>query len=182
MSPPGEAERRPSAEAPPAVIKVHQTTSTEGNSTVNDGLERPITKAAADWWAQNALLAIQQLARSNRGFTAEHVLDMVGPPSDHHYVGAVFAIAQRKTDRRNSRCHPRARLQAPTRLVGVHIMTNSENGWGAASSTTTAKCCRRPESPPSMLELADIAPSTAATGRCSKGSESPRRHAKATAY
>jgi hypothetical protein len=89
--PPNQVRRpRPDQETRPA-----EGLATETHSTT-DGLERAIAKASADWWAQNALLAIQQLARSNRAFTAEHVLDMVGAPTDPHYVGAVFAIAQRK--------------------------------------------------------------------------------------
>jgi hypothetical protein len=89
-------KRRPSAEAPPAVILVHQTQPTEGKSTPEDGLDRAIENAASDWWFQAALLAIQQLGQSGRGFTADHLLDMVGLPNEPHHVGAVFAAARRQ--------------------------------------------------------------------------------------
>jgi hypothetical protein len=60
------------------------------------GLEQAIENASSDWWFQGALLAVSQLARSGRGFTVDHLLDMVGAPTDPHYVGAVFAAAQRQ--------------------------------------------------------------------------------------
>ena len=60
-----------------------------------DGLDQAIANSASDWWAQGALLAIKQLSITGRGFTVDHLLDMVGAPSDSHYVGAVFAAAQR---------------------------------------------------------------------------------------
>jgi hypothetical protein len=59
------------------------------------GLEQAIENASSDWWFQGALVAVKQLALSGRGFTADHVLDMVGAPTDPHYVGALFAAAQR---------------------------------------------------------------------------------------
>ena len=97
MPPPEEVpRRRPSAEAPPAVILVHQTQPTGGKSTPEEGLDRAIENAASDWWFQGALLAIQQLALSRRGFTVDTLLDMVGQPSEPHHVGAVFAAAQRQ--------------------------------------------------------------------------------------
>jgi hypothetical protein len=61
-----------------------------------EGLECAIENASTDWWFAGALLAIKQLAISGRGFTADHLLDMVGAPSDPHYLGAVFAAAQRQ--------------------------------------------------------------------------------------
>jgi hypothetical protein len=59
------------------------------------GLEQAIENASTDWWFQGALVAIKQLALSGRGFTVDHVLDMVGTPPDPHYVGALLAAAQR---------------------------------------------------------------------------------------
>lgn len=61
-----------------------------------NGLDRAIANSASDWWTQGALLAIKQLARSGHGFTVDHVLDMVGAPTDPHYLGAVLASAQRQ--------------------------------------------------------------------------------------
>jgi hypothetical protein len=60
-----------------------------------DGLEQAIDNAARDWWFQGAMVAIRQLALTGRGFTPDHLLDMVGAPTDPHYLGAVFAAAQR---------------------------------------------------------------------------------------
>jgi len=60
-----------------------------------DGLGHAIDNASTDWWTQGALLAIQQLARGGRGFDVDHLLDMVGEPTDPHYLGAAFAMAQR---------------------------------------------------------------------------------------
>jgi hypothetical protein len=42
------------------------------------------------------ILAIRQLALTNRGFTVDNLRDMVGEPEDFHYWGAVFAVAQRQ--------------------------------------------------------------------------------------
>jgi hypothetical protein len=60
------------------------------------GLDQAIGSASTDWWFRGALLAIKQLARSGRGFTADHVLAMVGAPTGPHYVGAAFAAARRQ--------------------------------------------------------------------------------------
>ena len=60
-----------------------------------EGLERAIESAASDWWFQGALMALKQLALSGRGFTVDNLLELVGAPTDSHYVGAVFAAAQR---------------------------------------------------------------------------------------
>jgi hypothetical protein len=91
-----EVQRAGPEASPLEVAPATGCTSTHVDSMPSDGLDRAIAKAEADWWAQNALLAIKQLAMSGRGFTADHVLDMVGAPTDHHYLGAVFAIAQRQ--------------------------------------------------------------------------------------
>ena len=40
-------------------------------------------------------MAIRQLAMSGRGFTVDNLLDLVGAPTDPHYLGALFAAAQR---------------------------------------------------------------------------------------
>jgi hypothetical protein len=91
-----EVRRRgPQATSPEAWPATDRAT-TETEPTVVTGLDRAIDNAATDWWFQGALLAIKQLGRSGRGFTADHVLDMVGAPTDPHYVGAVFAAAQRQ--------------------------------------------------------------------------------------
>lgn len=60
------------------------------------GVNAAIDNAATDWWFQGSLQAVKQLAMTGRGFTADHLLDMVGEPTDPHYVGAVFAVAQRQ--------------------------------------------------------------------------------------
>ena len=66
-------------------------------SLPNDsGLDRAIENAESDWWTTGALLAIQQLAKIGRGFDVDHVLDLVGEPTDPHYLGAAFAVARRQ--------------------------------------------------------------------------------------
>ena len=58
-------------------------------------LDSAIKHATTDWWASGAALAIRQLALADRGFDADHVLDMVGRPPSPECVGAVFAAARR---------------------------------------------------------------------------------------
>jgi hypothetical protein len=60
-----------------------------------DGLEQAIENASTDWWFQGALMALKQLSISGRGFTVDNLLDLVGAPTDSHYLGAAFAAAQK---------------------------------------------------------------------------------------
>ena len=59
-------------------------------------LRTAIDNATTDWWFQGAMAALKQLALADRGFTADNVLDLVGAPTDFHYVGVLFAVAQRQ--------------------------------------------------------------------------------------
>jgi hypothetical protein len=75
-----------------------EKTPADGLSDVivgDSGLEQAIANASSDWWFRGALVAIRQLALAGRGFTADHLLDMVGAPTDSHHVGALFAAAQK---------------------------------------------------------------------------------------
>lgn len=58
-------------------------------------LESAINHAMTDFWHEGARLAALQLARSGRGFDADHVLDLVGQPPSPECVGALFAALQR---------------------------------------------------------------------------------------
>lgn len=65
-------------------------------SYAENTVDTAIENATADWWSIGAGLAIDQLARSGRGFTIDHVLELTGEPTDPHYPGAVMAAAQRR--------------------------------------------------------------------------------------
>ena len=58
-------------------------------------IDSAIAHAENDFWATGARLAIRQLALTDRGFDADHVLDMVGQPPSPECIGAVFAALQR---------------------------------------------------------------------------------------
>jgi hypothetical protein len=92
-----DTERASPKTSPPEVGKPatgHAPTDTDLSPTA--GLDCAIANAAGDWWFHGAMLAVRQLARSGRGFTVDHVLDMVGAPTDSHYLGALFAAAMRQ--------------------------------------------------------------------------------------
>lgn len=65
------------------------------NTAASGGLERALQVAQRDWWSDGAALAIKQLATAGRGFTSEHLIDLVGEPHEPHLLGAAFAAAQR---------------------------------------------------------------------------------------
>lgn len=60
-----------------------------------DGLDMAVANASADWWFTGAMVALQQLAITARGFTVDHLVDLVGEPPDPHYLGSVFSAAQK---------------------------------------------------------------------------------------
>lgn len=68
-----------------------QPSTTETAATLDDAIDA----ADRDWWSMGAQLSLAQLAATGQGFTAEHVADLVGEPSEPHLVGVAFAKAQR---------------------------------------------------------------------------------------
>ena len=86
--------------SPPEVVSDRgaEENAASGLSAANlpaAGLDQAIENASSDWWFQGASMAIKQLALSGRGFTVDNLLDLVGAPTDPHYLGAALAAAQR---------------------------------------------------------------------------------------
>lgn len=94
---PGQHRGRPLAKdaASSKAVSPAKDLSSTSMAVYASGLDQAISNAAGDWWTSGAMLAIRQLAMTGRGFDADHVITMCGMPSDGHYVGAVFAAAQR---------------------------------------------------------------------------------------
>ena len=63
------------------------------SSIGQSGLDCAIESASRDWWYQGAMVAVQQLARSGRGFDVDHVASLTGEPPAAVYWGALFAAA-----------------------------------------------------------------------------------------
>src|SRR6476661_9997185 len=61
-----------------------------------EGSAGVIESASDECWSVEAALAIAQLGRRGLGFTAEHVVGLVGEPTDQHQLGAAFSAAYRK--------------------------------------------------------------------------------------
>lgn len=90
---PRDHRRRPGEET--ASEKATGLEDPKTSPSYGDGLTTAIDNAVRDWWFVGASAAIRQLALAGRGFTADHLLDLVGEPTDPHYVGAAFAAARR---------------------------------------------------------------------------------------
>ncbi len=79
-----------------AASKSIATNATNEASVPLGGIDRAMDGANSSWWWAGAALAIQQLARQGVGFSAEHVVDLVGEPDDPHHLGAALAAAYRR--------------------------------------------------------------------------------------
>ena len=84
-------------------------------------------------------MALKQLALSGRGFTVDNLLELVGAPTDPHYLGALFAAAQRlKIVEPVGGSTRRPRWATRARLVGTADMTEPDRVRAASSTASTA--------------------------------------------
>ena len=89
------------------------------SSIGQSGLDCAIESASRDWWYQGAMVAVQQLARSGRGFDVDHVASLTGEPPAAVYWGALFAVRYQARRGRGSRLPSSRRRSARPRVLGV---------------------------------------------------------------